>query len=137
MAEGIFKKQLAEKMSINIDKTADFGYKILSAGTMGICGVPVTGEAVNACRKKGYDIATHHSRALSEELINSSDLIFAMTGSHKRQIVEICPEVAEKCFLLDRGSDIPDPIGQGQDVYNFCADAIEKAVNTRICEFLI
>jgi protein-tyrosine-phosphatase len=34
--------------------------------------------------------------------------------------------------LLAENSDIADPIGQPQDVYNSCADIIEEAVKKRI-----
>jgi len=137
MAEGMFRKYLAEKIGCDIDRLEIIGYKVSSGGTMGITGVPVSRESVKACRDRGVDISSHSSRALSKELIEESDLIFGMTSSHRRAVVEICPEADQKCLLLDDGNDIGDPIGQSQQVYDRCAEQIEKAVQNRISELII
>ena len=137
MAEGLFRKYLAEKLGCDIDRLEIIGYKVSSGGTIGIEGIPVSSESVKACRGRGVDISNHSSRALSRELIDESDFIFAMTGSHRRAVMEICPEAENKCLLLDEGNDIADPIGQSQQVYDICADQIEKAVKNRISELIL
>jgi protein-tyrosine-phosphatase len=38
---------------------------------------------------------------------------------------------------MAENKDIPDPIGQGQQVFNSCAELIEKAVKKRISELVI
>jgi L-threonylcarbamoyladenylate synthase len=134
MAEGLFKKHLAEKMGCSVDRLKDIGYNITSAGTMGIVGFPATTEAVRACAAKGVDITEHRSRALSRYLIEQSDLIFVMAGIHKDAVIEICPGVADKCVLLAGNADIGDPIGQPQETYDVCAELIDKAVVKRISE---
>jgi len=40
-------------------------------------------------------------------------------------------------MLLDERGNVPDPIGQSQDVYDRCADQIEKAVKKRLSELVI
>lgn len=134
MAEGMFKKQLSENTGINIDKTAEVGYNIVSAGTLGIVGLPASVEAVEVCAARGVDLSGHRSGALSKDLIEQSDVIFALTSSHRREVISLCPEAAEKCFLLAAGKDIPDPIGQSSQVYERCADMIEDAVKQRLSE---
>jgi L-threonylcarbamoyladenylate synthase len=133
MAGGIFSKYLAEKLKCNIDQLEEMGYKIYTAGTMGIWGLPASAEAINACAAKGIDISNHVSTGLTEQLINKCDLIYVMTASHCRQVIEMVPQASEKCLMLTE-ADIPDPIGQEQQIYEQCADMIEKAVKERIRE---
>jgi protein-tyrosine-phosphatase len=109
------------------------GYKTYSAGTMGISGLPASAEAVKACAAKGVDIRNHTSTGLTKEIIEDCDLIYVMTSSHRLQVVDIAPQASEKCLMLAE-TDIPDPIGQGQQIYNACAERIEKAVKERIRE---
>ena len=53
MATGIFRKYLAEKLNCTIDRLAEIGYKVFSAGTLGLTGEPATAEAVAACKAYG------------------------------------------------------------------------------------
>jgi protein-tyrosine phosphatase len=137
MAEGLFKKHLAEKLGCPIDRLVEKGYTVTSAGTLGMVGFPASGEAVEACAAKGIDISGHRSRALTIHLIEQSDLIFAMTRGHREAVVEMCPGAVNKCSLLADDADIPDPIGQSQAVYNNCAERIDKAITKRIDEMIL
>ncbi len=137
MAGGIFGKYLAEKSGCNVDQFGEIGYKVSSAGTMGMVGAPASAEAVVACAKKGVDIKRHKSSALTKKLIDESDFIFAMTRSHKNAVVTVSSEAANKCLLLADKEDVADPIGQSQEVYDNCAELIEAAVKKRISELKI
>lgn len=137
MAYGLFQKYLAEKLQCKVDQLEEKGYKTFSAGTMGIVGAPATLEAITACAAKEIDIQNHKSTALSKQLIEECDFIFTMAQIHYERIIELCPEAANKCVLLAVDKNIPDPIGQQQEVYNKCADMIEDAVKKRINELVI
>jgi L-threonylcarbamoyladenylate synthase len=137
MAEGLFKKHLAEKLGCPIDRLVEKGYTITSAGTLGIVGAPASDEAVDACAAKEVDISRHRSRALTMHLIEQSDLIFAMTRGHRQAVLEICPEAVSKCSLLADGTNIPDPIGQSQVVYDNCAERIDKTIMKKIDEMIL
>ena len=137
MAEGLFKKHLAEKLGCPIDRLVEKGYTVTSAGTLGIVGFLASDEAVEACAAKSVDISGHRSRALTIHLIEQCDLIFAMTRGHREAVVEMCPGAASKCSLLDDGADIPDPIGQSRAVYDNCAERIDRAIRKRIEEMVI
>jgi protein-tyrosine phosphatase len=132
MAEGMFRKYLSEKLGCEVDRLEEFGYKIASAGTFGIVGVAASSESVVSCGLKGIDISTHRSRAVDEDLILASDYIFVMGKGHSNYINSICPEAVNKCRLLLYETDVPDPIGQPQEVYDECANMIETAVKTII-----
>ena len=137
MAEGIFRKYLAEKLQSKVDDLEEMGYKIASAGIMDLENSPASEEAIAACAAKGIDIRAHRNRALSRELIEEYDFIFVMSRMHRERVISLSREAANKSFLLADDKDIPDPIGQGQQVFNNCADLIENAVKKRIGELVI
>jgi protein-tyrosine phosphatase len=137
MAEGLFRKYLAEKIGCHVDELKDWGYKVLSAGTMDMAGVPASAASIKACAPKGVDIANHRSRPLTRALVDASDFIFCMTQSHCEQVLFCSAEAERKCLLLARDRDIPDPIGQPQERFDACADLIETAVKTRVSELIL
>ena len=137
MAEGIFRKYLAEKLQCKVDDLEKIGYKICSGGVMDTAGFPASAEAIAACAAKGIDIKAHRNQGLSKELIEESDFIFAMERMHQERIIALSHEAANKCFLLAGDKGIADPIGHRQGFFNSCADMIEAAVKERISELVI
>jgi protein-tyrosine phosphatase len=137
MAEGIFRKYLAEKLQCNIDEFGKMGYKVSSAGIIGSVGIPASAEAVAACAAMGVDIKAHRSKALSEELIEESDIVFAMEQIHRDRAIALDSKASEKCWLLAGNTGVPDPIGHPQEFYNNCAKLIERFVQKRIGELEI
>ena len=137
MAEGMFRKYFAEKLGCDIDALERMGYKVISAGTMGMAGGPASPQAVAACLGRGVDITGHKSRALCEELISESDFIFAMSRVHRERVSVLCRDAAKKCLLLVDNEDVSDPIGQPQQAYERCAEIIEKGVRKRIGELVV
>ena len=137
MAEAFCRKKLSEKLNCTIDGIEDRGYKIGSAGLMGGAEIPASKEVVSICAREGIELSKHRSRALTSGEAEASDYIFAMSESHRERILEVCPAVVEKCLLLDSGGEIGDPIGAGDDVYEKCAQQIERALVERIGEILV
>ena len=137
MAEGIFRKYLAEKAQCNIDDLEKNGYRVSSVGIIGSAGFPASPEAIAACAAKGIDIRAHRNRELSHEVVEESDFIFAMEQVHRRRVIALEPRAEAKCFLLAANKGVPDPIGHSQEFYNYCANMIEKAVQERIGELVI
>lgn len=137
MAEGLFRKHLAEKLGCDVDGLQERGYKVVSAGTMRMVGVPASVESVTACALKGVDIGGHMSRPLTRSLIDGSDYIFCMTRAHREQVIDLSPDAEQNCHLLVPDGEVPDPIGQSQEYFNRCAGYIEAAVKARISEFAL
>lgn len=137
MGEGIFRKYLAEKLQCNVDDLDKMGYKISSAGIIGSVGFPASPEAVVACAAMGVDIKAHRSKALSRELIEESDMIFAMERIHRDRVIALDSKASEKCLLLAGNTGVPDPIGHPQEFYNNCAKLIESFVQKRMSELKI
>ena len=137
MAEGMFRKYLAEKLECEVDELEGMGYKTASAGVIDAGGVQASAEAIAACAVRGVDIRAHRSRRLSEELVKESDLIFAMCRMHSDRITALSRGPSSRCVLLAEGEEVPDPIGQPQEVYESCAKLIEKAVRKRVDELVL
>jgi protein-tyrosine phosphatase len=137
MAEGIFRKGLAEKLGCTIDFLEKRGYKTISAGVIGGTGSPASPEAIAACAARGIDITAHKSGPLSKQLIEECDVIFAMSQMHLDRIAAAIPEAVNKCVLLAGNRDIPDPIGQSQQIYDDCAMLIEESIRKRVSELVL
>jgi protein-tyrosine phosphatase len=137
MAEGFFKRYLAEKLNCPVDRLEEKGYKVSSAGTMGVSGLTASSEAITACAAMGIDITKHRSIALSKELIENADIIFVMSNAHLTEVLELLPQAKDKCLLLAKQMEIADPIGQEQKVYFDSAQLIQNAVKERIEELKI
>lgn len=137
MAEGLFRRHLAEKIGSDIDDLGKMGYKVVSAGMMNLAGAPASTEAVMACERKGVDIRDHTSQHLTRPLVEASDYVFCMTRSHSEQVISVSPEAERKCSLLANDSEIPDPIGRPQEYFDNCASIIEAAVKARIRGFIL
>ena len=137
MAEGIFRKYLAEKLQCKVDQLEQVGYKTSSGGIMDMSGFPASAGALVACAAKGIDLTAHRNKGLSKELIEESDFVFAMEPIHQERIIALSHEAADKCLLLAGDKGIADPMGHPQELYNNCADTIEAAVKERISELVI
>jgi L-threonylcarbamoyladenylate synthase len=148
MAEGFAKKAIAEKLNhapscsipqkefrrCGVDRLADFGYKIASAGVAAADGFAASSESIRFCASKAINIAEHRSRRLTSGMIDEADYIFAMSPGHLDGIIEMNPAAADKCQLLEAGENIDDPIGGSLEIYTACGSKIERAVNKRISE---
>ena len=122
IAEGILKKMLKDKNG---------GYEVNSAGIYTHKGAVITPEAQKQLEKRGiYDMGGRKSVQISQELIDDSDLIFAMTGNQRRLLVESFPYAADKIHLLgdytNRGGDVADPYGGNDAEYEKSAAEIEE-----------
>jgi protein-tyrosine-phosphatase len=138
MAEGIAKKITAE---YNLDN-----FKISSAGTGAIDGMPATDNAIAAARHWDIDISSHRSRSLKKEHIKEADLILVMGSEHAEAVLKLDRGAENKIFML-RGFPKPfsalqervdDPIGSGMDQYNQTFLELDEALRKifpRLVEF--
>ena len=75
MAEGIFRKMMQER---------GMEERVLcqSAGLSAVDGMPVSENAVAACREIGVDISEHTARRITGEELPVWDLYFPMSKTH-------------------------------------------------------
>ncbi|MDB5335707.1 MAG: Protein-tyrosine phosphatase, low molecular weight, partial [Planctomycetaceae bacterium] len=123
MAEGIFRRLLAEKLGCTEEELGERGYIVASAGISAMPGGRPSPHAVEVLKQKSIDLTGHESQPLSGRLLQQADRVFTMTRSHRDAILRECPEAEERVHLLSRkGTDISDPYGSQVDVYHKCAD---------------
>lgn len=126
MAEALFRDLLKEH---NLHKNFVVG----SAGIYAFENDPASHEAIEVMKEEyGIDISSHRARVLFDTDIKESWLILTMTENHRRMILDIYPEAADKVYTLknyaeadDENPDVCDPFGMDYDTYNHCAGEIE------------
>jgi protein-tyrosine-phosphatase len=74
--------------------------EVESVGTWAYFGNPATDEAVEVLRQRGIDLSPHRSRPLEPSALAEADVVVAMTSVHRREILQIAPEVERKLILM-------------------------------------
>lgn len=126
MAEGVFRT-LARRAGL------EQAFTIASAGTTnGHAGEAPTPAAVEAAARRGYDIASQRSRAVTKEDIAAADYVLAMDRSHMADLRWLAPgDKAANLQMFTRFGpmpgilDVQDPYGGTQQDYERALDLIE------------
>lgn len=106
MAEGVFRHAVQQRGGCDIE--------VASSGTWAYWGNPATDEAIEVLRSRGIDISGHQSRGMDPKELKQADVIVGMTSVHRREILQVAPEVAPKLVLLKElvevalDGDLPD-----------------------------
>lgn len=74
---------------------------VSSAGTHALVGEPMFDVTQKMASSYGVEnIDSHRARQITEKILDSSDLILAMTRDHRRAVVELSPRVTRKVFTI-------------------------------------
>jgi len=121
MAEAILKDLLAKKGN-GLETVT-----VMSAGVAASDGAMASTQAVDVMEQRGLDLNNHQSRPLSDAVVDRADIILTMTRGHRAAILAAWPDRIDQVHTLRRdGGDIADPVGSPRDVYQQCADQIER-----------
>lgn len=93
MAEALARKLLRR---CNLENQVE----VASAGLAALPGAPASPEALSVLADEGLDLSEHRAVQLTREMAQAADLIFTMTASQKRQLLELYPEARGKVFIL-------------------------------------
>lgn len=126
-----------------------------SAGTRAVIGHPMHEYAALVLESLGGDAADYAARQLTLKITSGADLILTMTRAHRDAVLELAPNKLRSTYTLTEAAqlasmtavksvldfpalrpqldsnaapDIPDPIGQGVEVFT--------QVGTQIAELL-
>lgn len=124
MAEGIFKKIVADKGLKNIN--------ISSAGLFAMTGDEACDNAVKAAECFGCDISEHRARRITSYVLDETDKFVCMTPEHAASLALYVPR--EKVTVL--GGGIPDPFGGNLETYLTCANSIKNALLSQFDEIV-
>lgn len=119
MAEGLFKKLLAEKNITDVNCS--------SAGLFAMTGDEVTPNSVKACERFGVDISSHRARRITSYVLDETDKFVCMTFDHAASLSLYVD--SDKVLVLGEG--IPDPFGGDTETYMMCANSIRIALNAQ------
>ncbi|MFB5065632.1 MAG: low molecular weight protein arginine phosphatase [Candidatus Wallacebacter cryptica] len=140
MAAALFKKAAAERqIEVEVD----------SAGLQVFGSESANPQAQTVMREYGIDLSEHRSQQIDINALEEYDLVLTMTYSHKRYILNLRPDLADKVFLINEfadqkrqetntkkeninraDSDVSDPFGQSVAVYHRTATELLQAIET-------
>jgi protein-tyrosine phosphatase len=121
MAETLMREQLRNRLG------SEDAVRVLSAGVAAIAGGGASPQAIEVMGHRGLDLTGHSSRPLDDAVINVADLVLTMTRGHRDAILAAWPEMHDRVFTLRRdGGDITDPVGMPVEVYQECAEQIDR-----------
>lgn len=121
MAKAFFDQSLSSKAGSTALVVTD------SAGTTTFDGYYAASGAQKVMRNYGLDLHNHRSKVLTEEMLETADIVFVMEKWHKHVIVSEYPQAESKIHLLTeyvgRTGDILDPTS-GDDSVRACAEEL-------------
>jgi protein-tyrosine phosphatase len=97
---------------------------VSSAGLNAIEGSAADPLAEEVMRRLGFDLAGHRSRAVSDGMVMTADLVLVMEHAHKREMEERYPQSRGRVFCLDSDDDVTDPSGDTVAEYAAVASRI-------------
>jgi len=134
MAEAIFKD-----MAQTLPELQPADIEVRSAGTLNLNHHRASDEAVQVMQERGLAIGSHRSRQIDQELVGWADIVLAMADEHRGYLLGQFPYAKDKVHLLSEFArekgEVPDPIGQGLEVYRECADRITYLLSASLVSF--
>lgn len=104
-------------------------FSVASAGIMAGYEYPASRYACAVMQARRISLGQHRSRQLTAEAIAAADIILTMALSHKRAVLALAPEAADKVFTLCEfagvAGDVDDPYGSSYETYDSAAMKID------------
>lgn len=123
---------LAEHLLRKAARERGLEWDVRSCGVAADPGFPIPAPVRKLLAERGIELH-HQPRALSAELVETSDVILAMTAQHLAAIRASFPASRAKTSLLRSyagldGADVADPIGMPEKEYRKTAAELEDAL---------
>ncbi len=112
--------------------------RAFSAGLYAENGAPISQNAVRALEAAGVavipgrDYHNHLAHTVTQEDVDSSDLLVAMSPSHAMELMMRFPAAAQRIVMMP--SAISDPFGGDLSLYQACLDEITEGVRRLLFE---
>ncbi|GGL04727.1 protein-tyrosine phosphatase [Curtobacterium luteum] len=88
-------------------------FEVESAGTIADDGAPMDGAAAEQSRRLGGDAASHRSRYLTPEIVESADLVLTAERSHRAAVVSLAPRATKRAFTIKQFARVLDGLEPG------------------------
>jgi protein-tyrosine-phosphatase len=131
------RSPMAEALFNNAVLHSSLPYRVVSSssGLHAVRGDRVSPEVLSLLSQEGLDLSEHSARQLNQTLVEDSDLILVMAGTHKHELCSIFPDAVNKTYLLKEFAgedhapgDITDPLGQGLEKYQQVLEEIRQCI---------
>jgi protein-tyrosine-phosphatase len=126
MAEAMARRIIAERGIADVE--------VGSAGTAAWENAPASDGALLVCLEHDVDLSQHHARLLTEELVQSHDLVLGM-GPHHVERAEALGGGSKASLLTSYASNgevkrpIGDPFGGELELYRETYKELERELN--------
>lgn len=122
MAEALFINLVAREIDSQV-------WKVESAGTWAVAGIPAAKNSRLAMHNRELDIENHRSQPVNGKMLNTFDLILTMERRHKETLSIEFPEISDRIYVITEmvGSmyDIWDPVGASLVEFESTAKELE------------
>jgi protein-tyrosine-phosphatase len=126
-AAAYFEKLLIE------NRVNDGTWRIDSAGTWALPGLPVDMQLKSLEQRWGLDFSRHRTQQVDENKLDAYDLVLVMEKGQREALFYEFPQFSEKIMLLTNFSaptfDINDPRGLGGKEYEKCLEEISRILS--------
>ena len=113
----------------------DSDWGVASAGTSADPGSAASEFSRIAIAEYGLNLENHRSRLVTQELVDASMVIVAMTNRHVEKLLQHVPSARDRIYLMrsfdakaPAGSDVFDPYCGTLEEYRSCRDMIQQAL---------
>lgn len=114
----------------------DSGLNVISAGFHKETGRSADPVMIDVARQHHMNLTSSRSIEITPEMIQQSDIIFAMEKVHIDALTALDPSCADRTWLLGAhggktkyGAEISDPYGRSKDTYELCYRRIAEAID--------
>ena len=132
------RSPMAEAIFNHLCSVRNLEHESFSRGLNVIIPQPVSSKSIEALKNKNIELNKTFSQQLTYEDVKKADLVLTMTSGHKMTLKSVFPDCKDKIYTLNekaysKDSDIADPYGGQQEVYDECCEEITGAVEKLLC----
>ena len=113
--------------------------EVASAGLSTVNGFSASTQAQVVAYEFGGSLADFRSTRVTKTLLESCDLVVAMTSMHKYYLQQLDNQVDVKLLMEFVGKDnvdVPDPYGENVDGYRDCFKKMQSALDALVNDIL-
>lgn len=125
------RSPMAEGLCNVLAAQAGLPIRAISAGIFAGGGAP-SENAQLAMKKEGVDISARRAVQLTPDMVKRADVVLTMTDGHRRAVLAMVPEAAEKVYSLSDFAGVPgevaDPYGGDAAEYERCCAQLKELV---------
>lgn len=108
-------------------------WDVSSCGIQAEVGSAISPNSKIALEEAGITVGKFASRQLTQKIIGASTIVICMTQSQKQMLYE-CGNVF--CVRDVCGYDVPDPYGRDLEAYRLTREALSRACDTLIEDYI-